>query len=78
MKEYSFKRETLLKKTENKNIWLMLNVSSNEHYIGKFQSTKKIDSKTNAKNVLHEASYLQQLQGHTGIPLMYWSGVEGV
>lgn len=55
----------------------MLNVSSSEYYVGKFQSKSKLD-KVNVKNVLHEASFLQQLQGHAGFPLMYWSGVEGI
>ncbi len=55
----------------------MTNIYTGEKYVGKSQAKNKLD-KVNVKNVLHEASFLQQLQGHSGIPLMYWSGVEGI
>lgn len=64
----------ILKKTENKEVWLLNNANSGEKYVGKFQPKTKLD-KVNVKHVLHEASFLQMMQGHTGIPAMYWSGM---
>ena len=56
---------------------MLNNTTSGEMYAGKFQSKSKLD-KVNVKHVLHEASFIQMMQGHTGIPLMYWSGMEGL
>lgn len=36
----------------------------------KIQPKKLLESKD--RNILHEASFLQKLQGHIGIPLMIW------
>jgi hypothetical protein len=52
----------------------MMNESANEYYIRKIQQMSQMEVKSNSRSVLHEASFLLQLQGHMGIPFMYWSG----
>ena len=42
--------------------------------IAKIQPKTKLE-KINSRNVLNEASFMQIMQGHIGIPLMQWSGV---
>lgn len=68
-----FEKVKTIKTTKLKSIELYTNRNSGERVIAKIQpATILKDSRV--RNVLHEASFTQTMQGYSGIPFMVWSG----
>lgn len=68
-----FEKVRNIKTTKLKSIELFINRNSGERVVAKIQpATILKDSRV--RNVLHEASFTQSLQGYNGIPFMVWSG----
>lgn len=52
------------------NVYLLKDVNTGEKVAAKMQSVG--DSSDKVKNIQHEGSYYQELQGHLGIPFLIW------
>jgi hypothetical protein len=62
----------ILFKSERKEIWLVKNTLDGELSAVKLQFASGDGKKTNARTVLHEGKFLQVMQGHLGIPFLFW------
>ena len=61
----------LLKKTQNKEVWVLKNMLDGELVTGKLQ-TIPMNEVRQQRGVLHEGKFLQSTQGHLGIPFLHW------
>lgn len=62
-------------KSERKEIWLAKNTLDGELCAIKLQQTSNEGKKNNARTVLHEGKFLQVMQGHLGIPFLFWYAI---
>lgn len=65
----------ILFKSERKEIWLVKNALDGELCAVKLQFANIEGKKTNVRTVLHEGKFLQVMQGHLGIPFLFWYAV---
>lgn len=63
----------IIKTSVDKKVVSLVNRNTGEKAIAKIQDAS-IMKNSKLRNVLHEASFTQAMQGYRGIPFMIWSG----
>lgn len=67
-----YQKLKIIYKGEKKEIWLVKNTFDGELCVVKLQFNNTENKKSNARTVLHEGKYLQTMQGHLGVPFLFW------